>query len=253
MLAEKKLTAQIILKININTVVRDAKKIEDEVIRFYSALFNGYHGADLSINDVPFSPDSSKMRDFLEHLPSLSSDLSDRMHTNISRSELDYVMKGCSNNKAPGLDGLTYEFYRATWHIIGDTFLEILQCQLSRLKLIDSNKMGATRLIPKVTGTPQVDELRPLTLLNCDYRILSKVLVQRLKPTLPFIIKSGQLCTIEKKNILFGINNILSSAVYANKENRGVCLMSLDFFKAYDRVLFLAVGYEAHGNKSGLL
>ena len=82
-----------------------------------------------------------------------------------------------------------------------------------------------------------MDELRPLTLLNCDYRILSKILVQRLKPTLPHVIKSGQLCTVERKNILFGINNILSSVTYSNQNSLGMCLLSLDFFKAYDRVL----------------
>jgi hypothetical protein len=82
-----------------------------------------------------------------------------------------------------------------------------------------------------------LDELRPLTLLNCDYRILSKFLVKRMKPVLPFVIKSGQLCTVGKKNILFGVNNILSSVLYVKEKNVGACLLSLDFFNAYDRVL----------------
>ena len=86
-------------------------------------------------------------------------------------------------------------------------------------------------------GVPQVDELRPLTLLNCDYRILSKFFVKRMKPVLPFVIKSGQLCTVGKKNILFGVNNILSSVMYVKEKRLGAFLLSLDFFKAYDRVL----------------
>ena len=102
--------------------------------------------------------------------------------------------------------------------------------------IIDSNTMGATRLISKVDGVPQVDQLRPITLLNCDYKILSKILVLRMKPVMPSIIKSGQLCTVGKKNILFGVNNILSSVLYANQKNRNACLISLDFYKAYDRV-----------------
>ena len=102
--------------------------------------------------------------------------------------------------------------------------------------IIDSNTMGATRLISKVDGVPQVDQLRPITLLNCDYKILSKILVLRMKPVMPSIIKSGQLCTVGKKNIFFGVNNILSSVLYANQKNRNACLISLDFYKAYDRV-----------------
>ena len=73
--------------------------------------------------------------------------------------------------------------------------------------------------------------------LNCDYRILSKFLVGRMKPVLPLVIKSGQLCPVGKKNILFGVNNILSSFSYIKKKKLGACLLGLDFFKAYDRVL----------------
>ena len=118
-----------------------------------------------------------------------------------------------------------------------ETFLKILQCQLDRERLIDSDKIGATRLISKVSGIPTVQDLRPITLLNCDYRILAKLLVKRIKPVLPSVIKSGQLCTVGKKNILFGISNILSSIMFANQKKLGACLICLDFFMAYDRVL----------------
>ena len=95
----------------------------------------------------------------------------------------------------------------------------VLQCQLDRQSIVDSNTVGATRLSSKVAGVPQVDELRPLTLLNCDYRIMSKFFVKRMKPVLPIVIKSGQLCTVGKKNILFGVNNLLSSVLYVKKKN----------------------------------
>ena len=217
-------------------VIKDHVQIEKEVLGFFTALFNGYHRSDLSLNSVPFVPDNTLLDEFLLDLPSLEPDVAECMHENINIDELDDIIKNCSSNKAPGLDGLSYEFFRRTWSIIRSVFLRVLQCQLDRLELIESDKTGATRLIPKVTGIPQVDELRPITLLNCDYRILAQLLVKRLKRLLPHIIKSGQLCTVDKKNILFGINNILSTITYANQQNIGACLISLDFFKAYDRV-----------------
>ena len=82
-----------------------------------------------------------------------------------------------------------------------------------------------------------MDELRPITLLNTDYKILTKLFVLRMVPILIFIIKSGQLCTVGRKNILFGVNNILSSLLYIKQKNMGACMISLDFFKAYDRVM----------------
>ena len=145
-------------------------------------------------------------------------------------------MKSCKNNKSPGLDGIPYEFYKGAWDIIGDEVKEVLQCQLDRAAIIDSNRVGVTRLVPKVTGIPQVDELRPVTLLNTDYKILSKVLVKRMKPILSKIILSGQLCTVGSKNILFGVNNLVSSLLYTQLTRQSACIISLDFYKAYDRV-----------------
>ena len=138
--------------------------------------------------------------------------------------------------KSPGLDGLTYEFYRAVWDLIGTWFVEVLQVQLDRLKLIESDKMGATKLASKVDGVPRVDELRPITLLNCDYKLLTKWIAKRLKPLMKKIIKSGQLCSAGNKNILFGAQNILSGLGYIKNKNIGAALVSLDYFKAYDRV-----------------
>ena len=57
-----------------------------------------------------------------------------------------------------------------------------------------------------------------------------------MKPTLSKVIKSGQLCTVADKNILFGVSNILSSILYVKSKKQEACLLSLDFFKAYDRV-----------------
>ena len=61
--------------------------------------------------------------------------------------------------------------------LVNMTLLEIFKCQLNRKRLIVSNREGVTRLAPKVDGVPTVEELRPITLLNCDYKILAKWLV----------------------------------------------------------------------------
>ena len=59
--------------------------------------------------------------------------------------------------------------------VIKKELLEILKCQLNRLQLVESNKIGATRLVPKVEEVPRVYQLRPITLLCLDYKILTKM------------------------------------------------------------------------------
>ena len=85
--------------------------------------------------------------------------------------ELELAVESMNNHKSPGLDGLTAEFYKKTLEVTKYDLLDILNCQLQRMKLIESDKHGATRLGPKVEGTPRVDQLRPITLLNLDYKI----------------------------------------------------------------------------------
>ena len=218
-------------------VVKDRGLIETEVLKYFGALFNGHHNVDLVDTGIPFVPDDQYLRDFLEGLGSLSDADSDNLHKDIVKEEMDEVIKNCDNNKSPGLDGLSYEFYKTVWPVISEVFVKILQCQLDRFKIIESNNVGATRLAPKVSGVPQIDELRPITLLNCDYKILTKLFVFRMIPILMFVIRSGQLCTVGNKNILFGVNNVLSSILHVKKKKVGGCLISLDFYKAYDRVL----------------
>ena len=217
-------------------ILTDPLLIENEVKTFFGALFNGQHDTQLQDTGIPFQPDNTNLNDMLADLVAMEKRDSEKLDVDISIEELELVISECVNNKSPGLDGLCYEFYRSTWPIIKDTFLLVLQCQLDRNRIVSSNTIGATRLISKVDGVPRVDELRPITLLNCDYKILAKVLVRRMKPIMPYVIKSGQLCSVGKKNILFGVYNLLSSILYAQQKNMAACILSLDFFKAYDRV-----------------
>ena len=127
-------------------------------------------------------------------MSALPDDERDNLVKDMKIEELEDIVSKCNHNKSPGLDGLCYEFYQETFSIIKNDLLQILQCQLDRTSIVESNKEGVTRLAPKVNGVPSVDELRPITLLNCDYKILTMWLVRRMKPVLPYVIKSGQLC-----------------------------------------------------------
>ena len=219
-----------------NIVAEEKATIEEEITKFFHALFNGHHGTNLEDTGEPFQADNSHLDYFLQDLSALPDDEKDNLVKEIRIEELEDIVGKCNHNKSPGLDGLCYEFYQETFSIIKNDFLQVLQCQLDRVRIVESNKHGVTRLAPKVDGVPSVDELRPITLLNYDYKILTKWLVRRMKPILPYVIKSGQLCTVGQKNILFGVSNILSSILDVKQKKSQACLMSLDFFKAYDRV-----------------
>ena len=158
-----------------NNVTSDKGTIEAAVLEYFGALFNGHHDRDGNDTGQPFRPDYSGLPDFLANIGCLGQQGQTSLVKDLSYEEIkNIVKKDCDHNKSPGLDGLPYEFYQVTWDIIGNDFVEVLQAQLHRIRLCESNRHGATRLGSKVNGVPMVSELRPITLLNCDYKILSK-------------------------------------------------------------------------------
>ena len=131
---------------------------------YFGALFNGHHDANLVDTGHAFVPDNSGLADFLSNLGKLSPASQNSLEKDLSSEEVEYIIKhDCENNKSPGLDGLPYEFYRATWDIIGKDFVKVLQVETVRCSLIESDRHGATCLASKVEGIPEVSELRPIT------------------------------------------------------------------------------------------
>ena len=96
--------------------MKDGKIIEDEVLLYFGALFNGHHNVKLENTGVPFVPDNSCLDEFLAGLGVLSDEVS--MHEDITADELEEIIKDSDNDKSPGLYGLPYEFYKTDWEVI---------------------------------------------------------------------------------------------------------------------------------------
>jgi hypothetical protein len=142
--------------------------VQDEVFSFFSAIFQGRHVAaadpanDPVDSGTPFSPDLLAFPQFLDNLPQLSPEERDGLEVPFSLAELEAAVLEATPNKAPGLDGLSYEFYRATLPIIGPHLLAALSSMLSSGLLSVSLRRGVVRLLPKVPTVPSVFNCVPL-------------------------------------------------------------------------------------------
>ena len=85
-------------------------------------------------------------------------------------------------NKSPGNDGFTVEFYVTFWPQLGEMLVETLNETYEKEELSNSQKQGIITLIEKDgKNALYVNNYRPISLLNVDYKILSKVLASRVK------------------------------------------------------------------------
>ena len=112
---------------------------------------------------------------------------------------------------------------------VKEGLLEVFNVILERIFLTDSMKSGVARLLPKVEGIPAAYELHPITLLGTDYKILTKILVKRMSLVL------GN-CYVGRNNFLDGAVGHLGMLLHAEKSSGKFGLISLDQWKAFDRV-----------------
>jgi exonuclease III len=151
------------------------------------------------------------------------------------------VMKGVPVGKSPGCDGLPYEVYVALSDILlppmVSAFNEAFQAG-EEACLSDSQRTGIMALLHKGDNKP-VDELssfRPITLLNCDYKLVARVLVRRLTPMASTVVDATQTAFLPGRWIGDNILSHLEEIDYCKEEGQPGCIVFLDFSQAYDRL-----------------
>lgn len=130
-------------------------------------------------------------------------------------------------------------FYQHYWHIVGSLVTQVvLDCLNggSDLSFVNSTLVV---LIPKVCNPVSVGDFRPISLCNVLYKIVSKVLVNRLKYVLPSIIFYSQSAFVANHLITDNVLVVyeLTHAIKLTKIGKKKYFsMKLDISKAYDRI-----------------
>jgi hypothetical protein len=107
----------------------------------------------------------------------------------ITEEEILKSLKDLKNNKTPGTNGISAEFYKFFWHDIKDFLINSIVESVEKGELSSEQKRGIISLIPKKgKDRLQLKNWRPISLLNTDYKILTKLLAKRLIHILPNII-----------------------------------------------------------------
>ena len=79
-------------------------------------------------------------------------------------------LKEMKNNKSPGSDGLTTEFFKVFWNDLNVFYLDSINYSFEKGELTQLQKQGIITLIPKKDKVlTDLNNWRPITLLNIDY------------------------------------------------------------------------------------
>ena len=181
--------------------------------------------------------DSSLIDFFLDGTPKLNENLRESCEGLINKEECLEAIKKMKNDKCPGSDGLPKEFYSKFFHLFGDDYVNMINNCYFLGCLTESQRYGLITLICKnLEKAHLLGFWRPISLLNVDYKILSKTLSLRLRKVLPYIINLDQTCSIQGRSITDSIHLMRNIYDYVEQKQMGCAFINLDQSKAFDRV-----------------
>jgi hypothetical protein len=153
-----------------------------------------------------------------------------------SVEEVKQAVWDCDSFKSPGPDGVNMGFVKDFWPELRDDFMRFISDFHRNGKLSKGINSTFIALIPKVECPQRLNDFRPISMVGSLYKVLSKVLSNRLRRVMSSVISETQSAFIHGRQILDGIliaNEIVEDAKRLKKD---LLLFKVDFEKAFDSI-----------------
>eukprot|EP00253_Pinus_taeda_P030883 PITA_30883 len=154
----------------------------------------------------------------------------------VTKEEVEHVLKSMAKDKSPGPDGWTSELFNHFFDLIGDELTEVVNESRRKGEMFPPFNATFIALIPKKEDPESFEDFRPISLCNCVYKIIAKIIAMRLKPILSKNISSEQFGFLDGRQIHEAIG-VAQETIYSIKQKikKGV-VIKIDLSKAYDRI-----------------
>uniref|UniRef100_A0A667X2N1 Reverse transcriptase domain-containing protein n=1 Tax=Myripristis murdjan TaxID=586833 RepID=A0A667X2N1_9TELE len=209
-------------------IIRDPKLINLAFRDFYYRLYQ---------TECPLQDHC--MENFLKNisLPVLDVTQKDKLEIPITSSEVESAIKSLSSGKTPGSDGFTSEFYKCFAASLSP-LLEKLYNDLIENQSVPVTMRSATIcLVPKPGKDHElVNNFRPISLLNNDYKVFEKILALRLEEVIPFLVNLDQVGFVAGRQSANNMRRLFQVMACASSLRRPAVAISLDAEKAFDRI-----------------
>ena len=205
--------------------VNDQDKIKEEIVNYYKNLYENFERED-SIDDLTF----------FENIDMIPGAEAAKITRQITEADLRETLHSCQDS-APGPDGIPYSVIGLLWPIFGKTLCDAWNHSLVTKKLSASHKASYLKLIPKAgKDLSRLTNWRPITLSNCDHKIITKTYAKRLWDSVAPCISGCQTAYLKSRLINDNIRAMIGTLDVMNIEQQAGLLLSLDARKAFDSV-----------------
>lgn len=202
--------------------VSDPAGIHKEAISYFKTLFKEEYPSRPVIEDLNFNKINPEQASFLV--------------SPFSRTEIEEAVESCNAQKAPGPDGFNFRFIKESWEVIKEDVFKIFDEFWASGKLPKGSNVAFIALIAKIETPMGLKDYRPISMVGCIYKMISKLLARRLQSVMHSVIGPHQSSFIAGRQILDGAL-IAGEIIDSHKKNKiKSTILKLDFHKAFDSV-----------------
>ncbi|GJU95918.1 RNA-directed DNA polymerase, eukaryota [Tanacetum coccineum] len=158
--------------------ITDPSLIKDAFFQFYKVKFQA-QDSQVSFPNLPHSQTLNSMdRDYLERL--------------VTHEEIKEAVWDCGSSKAPGPDGFSFAFVKKYWDIIKKDLHDFINSFFASCDMPYGANSSFFTLIPKVNNPTLITDFRPISLIGIHYKIIAKILANRLSKVIDKIVSKEQ-------------------------------------------------------------
>nr|GFB08722.1 hypothetical protein [Tanacetum cinerariifolium] len=179
--------------------IEDPSIVKSEFLGHFMARFQQSEGIIPVLDSNYISSISHGQRDLLERL--------------FSRDEIKLAVWDCGGDKAPGPDGFSFKFFTFFWDLVENDVVNFVHEFFHTSLFPQGCNLSFIALIPKVPNAKTVFEFHPISLIRCQYKIIGKLLANRIRIVIGDCVNPVQSAFIKGRNILDGpliLNEVIS-------------------------------------------
>ena len=154
----------------------------------------------------------------------------------ITKEECEQALKAMMNNKAASVSGFTKEFFCLFWDELGSMVVDYINEARRDGIFFATQRRGVLTILPKKGDQKLIRNKRAICLLDVIYKIVAKVLANRMMAVLHMLVAPDQTGSIRGRYIGANLRTIADVIYYCNSEKLEGILMALDFKNAFNTV-----------------
>jgi len=159
-----------------------------------------------------------------------------RLEADFSVEELDAALETCNLSSAPGLDGFNNKVIKKFWIFFRQPLLEYANDCVQKGKLTEPFRTALITLIPNKGEVSQIKNWRPISLLSCFYKLISKAVNNRLELVIDKLTSINQKAYSKTRYIQEALISTINTIRHCEVNNVKGSILSIDQKKAFDSV-----------------